>query len=184
MKLSWVRNEFITDGHTTSPEYKYGIRFIKNMKYSDQWLKNESLFLKWKEALQEVCLQSDFHNKFSAIKMIGKGSFARVYLVEDKVKKVKFAVKAFSKDYLLSQNKGKESLINEIEVMKELKHPNIMSLEEVHESQNSIYLVMELLEGGELFSYVSEKGQIDSKEYHRILKCLLEGLAYMDSLIF
>ena len=55
--------------------------------------------------------------------------------------------------------------------MRELKHPNIMWLEEVHESQNSIYLVMELLEGGELFNYVSDKGQISPKEYHRVLKC-------------
>jgi len=175
MKLQWVRNEYLTDGHPSNKSYKYGIRFIKNMKYSDLWLKEESDFKKWKEALSQVCLQSDFHSKFSAIKMIGKGSFARVYLVEDKEKKNRFAVKAFSKDYLLSQNKGKESLVNEIEVMRELRHPNIMCLEEVHESQNSIYLVMELLEGGELFNYVSEKGSLNPKEYFRVMKCLLEG---------
>ena len=40
---------------------------------------------------------------------------------------------------------------------------------------------MELLEGGELFNYVSEKGNLNPKEYFRILKCLLEGLAYMDN---
>ena len=107
MKLAWVRNEYLTEGHPSNKAYKYGIRFIKNMKYSDLWLKEESDFKKWKEALSQVCLQSDFHSKFSAIKMIGKGSFARVYLVEDKEKKNRFAVKAFSKDYLLSQNKGK-----------------------------------------------------------------------------
>lgn len=49
--------------------------------------------------------------------MIGKGSFARVYLVEEKETKARYAVKAFSKEYLLSQPKGRESLINEIEVM-------------------------------------------------------------------
>jgi len=59
--------------------------------------------------------------------------------------------------------------------MRELRHPNIMCLEEVHESQNSIYLVMELLEGGELFNYVSEKGSLNPKEYFRVMKCLLEG---------
>jgi serine/threonine protein kinase len=65
--------------------------------------------------------------------------------------------------------------------MRELKHPHIMLLEEVHESQNSIYLVMELLEGGELFNYVSEKGNLVPKEYYRVMKCLLEALAYMDN---
>jgi len=60
-------------------------------------------------------------------------------------------VKAFSKEYLLNQNKGRESLINEIQIMKGLHHKNIMNLIEVHESNNSIYLVLELLKGGELF---------------------------------
>ncbi len=83
--------------------------------------------------------------------MIGKGSFARVYLVEDYKTKVQFAVKAFSKEYLLNQSKGKQSLVNEILIMKNLDHKNIMRLEEIHESKNSIYLVMELLKGGELF---------------------------------
>ncbi len=92
--------------------------------------------------------------------MIGKGSFARVYLVEDKETKAKFAVKAFSKEYLLSQSKGKESLLNEVELMQVMKNPYVMNLEEVHESKNSIYLVLELLEGGELFNYISSKNNI------------------------
>lgn len=73
-----MRNEYVSDGHPTFPEYKYGIRFIKNMKYSDLWVKEEDELRKWQEALSKVCIQSDFHNKFTALKMIGKGSFARV----------------------------------------------------------------------------------------------------------
>lgn len=88
--------------------------------------------------------------------MIGKGSFARVYLVEDNKTRKRYAVKAFSKEYLLNQSKGKESLINEILIMKNLNHENIMKLEEIHESSNSIYLVMELLNGGELFEQISK----------------------------
>ena len=50
--------------------------------------------------------------------MIGKGTFARVYEVEEKDTKKRFAVKAFSKEYLISQPKGKDSLINEIKIMR------------------------------------------------------------------
>lgn len=71
--------------------------------------------------------------------------------------------------------------MNEIEVMKKLSHPNIMTLEEIHESQNSIYLVMELLEGGELFTYIFKKNGLEQAEYYRIIKSLLEALAYMDN---
>jgi serine/threonine protein kinase len=36
--------------------------------------------------------------------------------------------------------------------MKAIHHPNVIELVEIHESQNSLYLVMELLEGGEIFN--------------------------------
>lgn len=106
----------------------------------------------------------------------------QVYLVENKASKDKFAVKAFSKDYLLGQKKGKESLMNEINIMKELTHENVMRLYEVHESQNSIYLILELLEGGELLDYISKnKGKMKATEYKHIMKSILKALRYMSS---
>lgn len=101
--------------------------------------------------------------------------------MEQNGSKNKYAVKAFSKDYLLGQSKGKESLRNEIDVMRALKHQNIMTLEEVHESQNSIYLIMELLEGGELFTYITEKGTPKVPELINIMRHILSALSYMDS---
>lgn len=88
------------------------------MRYVDLWTNDEQHFITWREHLCKSFLQCDFHQKFNTIKMIGKGSFARVYLVEDKDTKARYAVKAFSKEYLLSQPKGKESLVNEIQVMR------------------------------------------------------------------
>ena len=54
------------------------------MKYCDFVIKKKNKFEQWRAYLEQVFIQSDFHEKFTAIKMIGKGSFARVYLVEDK----------------------------------------------------------------------------------------------------
>jgi serine/threonine protein kinase len=57
----------------------------------------------------------------------------------------KFAVKAFSKQNCFSTNRGKESLINELSVMRQLSttpHPHILQLEGVYESNNSIYIVL------------------------------------------
>ncbi len=52
--------------------------------------------------------------------MIGKGSFAKVYLAGKKSTGMQYAVKAFNKEYMLEQFKGKESLENEIRVMRRL----------------------------------------------------------------
>lgn len=98
------------------------------MKYCDFVIKKKNQFEQWRAYLEKVFIQSDFHEKFTAIKMIGKGSFARVYLVEDKQSLQKFAVKAFSKEYLLSQAKGKESLLNEIKIMQDLDNEFIMKM--------------------------------------------------------
>lgn len=180
IKLHFVRNEYIVDGHPTNPEFRYGIKFFKNLKYSELWTKDEEDLRQWQAALSKVCIQSDFHSKFSALKMIGKGSFARVYLVEHQTTKEHYAVKAFSKEYLLSQKKGKDSLLNEIEIMKQLDHENLMRLYEIHESQNSIYLILELLEGGELLDYISKmKGKIKLVEYKHIIRSILRALKYM-----
>ena len=46
--------------------------------------------------------------------MIGKGSFAKVYLSTKKETNISYAIKAFNKEFMTSQHKGKESLINEI----------------------------------------------------------------------
>lgn len=177
MDTAWVRVENIVDENEKAK--RFCLRFIRNMKYCDFWAVDEKGFREWKIQLARVFIQSDFHLKFNAIKMIGKGSFARVYLVEDKETKTRYAVKAFSKEYMVSQSKGKESLMNEVELMQAIKNPFVMTLEEVHESKNSVYLVLELLEGGELFNYISSKNTIALADIHRVMRCLLEALSYL-----
>lgn len=59
-----------------------------------------------------------------------------------------FAVKAFSKEAAYSQEKGKEALLTEIELMRDLDNPHIMKLHEVYETDNSLYFILDLLEGG------------------------------------
>lgn len=179
MKTEWVRVDFIKSKTVDEKAIHFCIRFVRNMVYTDLWTDDEEHFNNWYQQLSKVFIQCDFHTKFNTIKMIGKGSFARVYLVENKENRQRYAVKAFSKEYLLSQPKGKASLINEIKVMQQLNHPYIMNLEELHESKNSIYLVLELLEGGELLNYISDKKDIGLRDYWKVMKCILEALAYM-----
>ncbi len=47
--------------------------------------------------------------------------------------------------------------------MRQLHHPNLMGLNEVYESDNSIYLVVELLEGGQLYDPIKEKHKFNDQ---------------------
>lgn len=85
-------------------------------------------------------------------------------------------MKAFSKEGTYSEDKGKESLINEIEVMRKFHHKNLMKLYGVYESQNSIYISVELLEGGQLYDKIKNRHKFTSMEIKMIMKGILEGL--------
>jgi serine/threonine protein kinase len=62
--------------------------------------------------------------------------------------------------------------------MKAIIHPNIIELVEIHESQNSLYLVMELLEGGEIFNL--NQGKLDNESTFLIFKGVLKALVALD----
>ncbi len=64
---------------------------------------------------------------------------------------VEVAVKAFSKSVAYGEENGKEAIVNEISLMRKLNHKNIMKLHEVYETTNSLYMSLELLEGGSLY---------------------------------
>lgn len=50
------------------------------MKFTEMFTKNESLFLTWADTLRPMVTQTDFHEQYDVLKILGKGSFARVYL--------------------------------------------------------------------------------------------------------
>lgn len=110
MKIKFVKVAFFKEEQ--EGEERLCVRFIKNMKFCDLYARDEIEWLQWREKLANVMIQTDFHTKFGVLKMLGKGSFAKVYLVKDNKTESEFAVKAFSKEFLESQDKGKVSFIH------------------------------------------------------------------------
>ena len=83
------------------------------------------------------------------IKSIGKGAFGEVYLTSKQGSKEKYATKKIDKKYAANP-KAKKYLDNEIEILKEVDHPNIIKLYKVHETTQFYYLVTEYCNGGSL----------------------------------
>lgn len=63
--------------------------------------REKSVYLRWKEMLCPLTIQTDFDRKYRLVHKIGKGSFANVYLVERISDHKRFAVKFFSKQSLI-----------------------------------------------------------------------------------
>ena len=92
--------------------------------------------------LEKKINQRNFHKLFKAKKKIGKGAFATVYLAERLRDNKMVAVKAFSKEKQYAGDKGRDSLENEINLMRHISQHNVMKLEGVYETENSIYVIL------------------------------------------
>ncbi len=57
--------------------------------------------------------------------------------------------------------------------MRKFNHKNLMKLYEVYESQNSIYISVELLEGGQLYDKIKARHKFTPKEIKTIMKGIL-----------
>lgn len=70
-------------------------------------------------------------------------------------------------------------MINEINILRRLDHPNIIHLYEVYEGKYNIYLVMEHLKGGEIFNEIANNGCFSEKHASIIMLQLLRALDYL-----
>ncbi|WLF81147.1 Serine/threonine-protein kinase hsl1 [Lodderomyces elongisporus] len=67
----------------------------------------------------------------------------------------------------------------EIIIMKLISHPNIMGLYDVWENKNDLYLILEYIEGGELFDYLIKKGRLHESEAVNYFKQIINGINYL-----
>ena len=87
----------------------------------------------------------------------------------------------FSKEAAYAEDKGKECIIKEIDIMRSLNHSYCMQLHEIFESDNSLYIVVELLNGGQLYDKVKAKYKFKAHETRTVIYTILQGLKEMHS---
>ncbi|CAD8063586.1 unnamed protein product [Paramecium primaurelia] len=133
----------------------------------------------WKSHFRRYAILNNFHEAFLVLKIIGKGNFAKVYQATKKENNTQYAIKAFSKEYMLQQSKGIESMLNEIKLMRRLNHPNIVKLYEVHETTNSVYFVLDMIQGGQLLQRVRETGFLSAETMQKFAFNLISALNHM-----
>ena len=118
-----------------------------------------------KEGLLIQESKEDPHSLYEEVSLLGEGAFGKVFKVKHKISKVHRAMKLIQKDKIDMHKDDEKDLINEINVLKSLDHPNIMKVYEYFNTQNSFYIVSELCTGGELYDKITAN------------KCLTEDVA-------
>jgi len=119
----------------------------------------------------------NFHKVYMLGRDLGTGAFSVVKLGVDKHTGHKVAVKIVNRKKLSEEDL--QSLAMEIKILDSLSHPHIIKLIEVFDVHDELYIVTELVEGGELFDRIVSKSHYTEKEARDLIKIFLETMSYM-----
>ncbi|XP_075561143.1 myosin light chain kinase family member 4 [Pelecanus crispus] len=118
---------------------------------------------------------SSYYN-VSENEILGGGRFGQVHKCEEKATGLKLAAKIIK----AQGPKQKDEVKNEINVMNQLNHVNLIQLYDAFESKNDMVLVMEYVEGGELFDrIIDENCNLTEMDTILFIKQICEGIQYM-----
>ena len=127
---------------------------------------------------------SDQISKYNIGKTIGRGAYATVKIVTDKITNVNYAAKIYNRENIKDKIR-KKCVSNEIEILKKISHKNIIKLIEVIELKEHILIIQELFIGISLSQYYKKywKSEDLSKEkekaYKIILRQIFEAIDYL-----
>ena len=142
-----IKDKFIRKG-------KRSTTLVEKAKLSDKLLLAE-MNLSVKQDILVIEEKGNPSKKYKPTKVLGSGSFGCVYEAKNTTFGNKVAMKVIKKD---KENELDEQEIrNEINILKQLSHPNIVKIYEFYISENHYYIITEFCKEGELFSYIKNK---------------------------
>jgi len=120
-----------------------------------------------------------FAEKYTVGEILGRGAFSTVKEVTSKRSGRKYAVKIIDK-----KNVGQDMqrLRTEIEILTRVKHPNIINLKEIMEDDDTLYIITELVTGGELFDKIVELGAYTEADAAELVAKMVSAIDYLHSM--
>ncbi len=117
---------------------------------------------------------------------IGKGAFSEVYITKKLGEDKKYATKKILKE-TLSNSKIKKYFNNELHILNNIEHPNIIKLYETKESYNSYFLIFDYCNGGALSSCLEKYKRQNKKPFPQelvqyFMRQIVDGLRYIHNM--
>jgi serum/glucocorticoid-regulated kinase 2 len=124
---------------------------------------------------------------FEIIRVVGKGSFGKVFLVREKANQTLYAMKVLKKDYIIRKNQV-EHTKTERNVLGYVHHPFIVGLNMAFQTADKLFFVLDYCAGGELFFHLGRLGrfsEVQSRYYTAQITLAIEyvhslGIIYRD----
>jgi serine/threonine protein kinase len=137
---------------------------------------NESEHKRWTAALKRASASSveDF---YTLGKILGEGAFAQVLLGVDKETGESFAIKVIKKK--ACDPKEMDFLLREVQILKSVSHENIVNTHDVFDTNDRLNLVLEFMEGGELFDIIADAGHFSEQAASQVMRDIVKGVQYL-----
>ena len=143
-----------------------------------------------KESLKLTCYISKYYNKYKKYpntslqfykygRLIGQGAFGKVNLGLNILTGRIVAVKSFNKNNAELTGDNMKKIKYETDLMKKLNHPNITKILEMFEDEKYFLIIMEYINGGNLFSFVKKRRKLSEKTAKFLFRQIILGIKYI-----
>ncbi len=135
-----------------------GLTNVKDY-YTPRVNKDNSLLFNKRKDIQNVQIED-----FKILKVLGRGSFGKVTLVEYLKTGEVFAMKSLKKDTLIEEDQIQNTLL-EKKILQELEHPFLVNLQFCFQTNTRVFFVLPYMAGGELFQHLRNVKRFDEEKY-------------------
>lgn len=128
------------------------------------------------DKLRVVVSKEDPLKLYTDFKKIGQGASGSVYVAKTKKTKAVVAIKRMD----LNHQPKKDLIINEIIIMRESRHDNVVNFVESYLVKDELWVAMEYMEGGSLTDVI-DSNQLAEPQIAAVLRECVKGLAHLHS---
>mmetsp|Transcript_67680 Transcript_67680/g.195628 ORF Transcript_67680/g.195628 Transcript_67680/m.195628 type:complete len:802 (-) Transcript_67680:84-2489(-) len=156
---------------TTATSHSFVLRALsrtdtQSTNSSIKWAP-QALIRSWHGKLTEV---------YKLVTIVGEGRSGAVFIVQHHKSEKYFACKVLRKG-----DHDAASLRSEIRTLRKLDHPNIVRLVETHEDSETVFLLMELCQGGDLFDKIVDEQTVSEPTTRLFARQMMSALSYCHS---
>jgi len=171
----------LTLERTAFEKYLGPLQSIMAREAADRTNRNtEIVKLKARTSEEKVAIKLKLSD-LKMLKTLGTGTFGRVKLVECSKTKQTYALKILQKTQVVAYRQ-QTNVVNEKNIMLEADHPFILRLYQTFKDKHRLYMLLEIVMGGELFSLLHLKGgALPNSDAQFYAGCVVDALEYLHS---
>jgi len=117
--------------------------------------------------------------EYNSPKIIGIGSYGKVYLYRNITDKKLYAIKHLNKMILCKSIHNIKRIYDEINIQSRIYHQNIVRLLNVKENEDNIYLIMEYASNGSLYQYIRKKKYLSEEESFKFFSQIINAIYFL-----